>query len=346
MNKQGYKLLPPSKSSPYYYVRGTEFGIYLKRSTKTSDKREAQGFLKQWREEAKRISVSGPKREALTFAGAAISYMQSGRSKLFLAPLIEHFGDTPLDEIGQREVDAASAVLGGDRQPQTNNRLVYTPTIAILRHAGVRVNLRRPKMLASGRRIEWLTPDAAFSLLKAAEDIDARLGALLCFLLYTGVRLSEALRIEWKDVDLSQSTATIGKTKNGHPIVLFLPGEAVSSLANLGAGGQGRVFRITKCGRLYDLLAESARRASLSLPEGSAFHILRHTHITWRRLYAGQDTAALLEVGLHKSPRMVERYTHLDVTEEARKADLLPTPKRAGKWTERSSDTKPSQLAK
>ena len=74
----------------------------------------------------------------MTFASAAISYMQSGRSKLFLAPLIEHFGDTPLDQIDQasHRPQAQCLSLGHHRKPQTNNRLIYTPVLAILRHAG------------------------------------------------------------------------------------------------------------------------------------------------------------------------------------------------------------------
>jgi integrase len=323
-----YKLVPPKAGvTPYWYVRGTEFGIYRKSSTQTGDKREAQAILKLWREEAKRLSVSGPKREVVTFASAAISYMQSGRSKLFLAPLIEHFGETPLEEIDQASLDRAASILGPRRKPQTSNRLVYTPVIAILRHAGIGARIRRPKTGPGGHRIEWLKPEEAFRLLDQATTVDARLGALLTFLLYTGVRLSEALRLEWKDVDLSRSTATIGRTKNGQAITLHIPPSAVAALSNLGPKGN-RVFGIGKCGRLYHLLGEAERRAGIVLPPGSSFHVLRHTHITWRRLYAGQDTAALLEVGLHKSPRMVERYTHLDVTEEARKADLLPTPTR------------------
>jgi integrase len=327
-----YKLCSPGEvaDSPYWYVRGTEFGIYCKRSTQTSDKREAQGFLKRWRDEAKRLSVSGPKREAVTFASAAISYMQSGRSKLFLAPLIEHFGDTPLDQIDQAAIDQAASILGSKRAPQTNNRLVYTPTIAILRHSGTGTRIRRPKAGPGGHRIEWLKPEEAFRLLDQAASVDGRLGALLTFLLYTGVRLSEALRLEWKDVDLSQSTATIGRTKNGSPITVYLNSEVVAQLGNLDIR-KARVFGLAKSGRLYNLLARTEGRSGVSLPPNSAFHILRHTHAMWRRLYTRADTSALMATGLWKSAAAARVYEHIDVTEEARKADLLPTPKRAGK---------------
>ena len=64
------------------------------------------------------------------------------------------------------------------------------------------------------------------------------------------------------------------------------------------------------------------------LPSTSSDDTAHHLVV---RLYAGQDTRALLDVGLHKSPRMVERYTHLEVGEEARKADLLPVPDRSVK---------------
>ena len=77
-----YKLYPPKAGvTPYWQARGTEFGVYCKRSLKTGDKREAQQIVKSLREEAKRLSISGPKREAMTFASAAISYMQSGRQR-------------------------------------------------------------------------------------------------------------------------------------------------------------------------------------------------------------------------------------------------------------------------
>lgn len=326
-----YALKPPRVGySPYYRVRGTEQGIYLDKSTGVSDRKIAQRMLAEWRSEAQRQAITGPKKQA-TFAEAALSYMQSGRSRLFLAPLIKHFGETPLDQIDQIALDKASSVLGPKRAPQTNNRLVYTPTIAILRHASVHIPLKRPKIHSEGHRIEWLKPEEAFSLLRSAADVDRRLGALLTFLLYTGVRLSEALRLEWRDVDLSAATALIRETKNGQPITAYLTPEVVDAMGNIRGtpeSGRPRVFRITKCGRLYKLLGEAVSKANVELPLGSAFHILRHTHITWRRLYAGQDTRALLDVGLHKSPRMVERYTHLSVTDEARKADLLPTPTR------------------
>jgi integrase len=261
----------------------------------------------------------------LTFAEAALAYMRSGRSNLFLAPLIQYFGETPIALIGQAELDSAASILGPDRKPQTSNRLVYTPFLAICRHVKEPKAISRPKG-TDGRRLYWLRKERAFALLAAAEATDVRLHALMVFLLYCGPRLSEALRLDWDNVDLEQGTAFIRSTKNGEPLTVALPPEVVSVLANLPK--RHLVFGLSKCARLYELLANAEAKAGFTLPEGAAFHILRHTHAMWRRLYAAADTSALVASGLWKSRNAAAVYEHLDVSEEARKNELFPTRKR------------------
>jgi integrase len=161
--------------------------------------------------------------------------MRAGRSKRFLAPLLKRFGDTPLSGIVQAEVDAAAIALYPRASAPTRNRQVYSPVSAILRHCGVQRPIRRPKGSASAPRPHWLKPEQAFALLDAAAVIDQRFGALLSFLLYRGPRLSEALRLEWPDVDLARSTALLRQTKNGEPMTLHLPPQVIAALANLAS---------------------------------------------------------------------------------------------------------------
>lgn len=321
-----FTLFPPKPGrSPYYRVRGREFGIRLNRSTQTSDKREAQRFLAAWREDAKRQALEAPKNEkpVLTFAKAATAYMQADRPARFLSPLIRYFGLTPVSEIDQAAIDAAAQKLYPDATPQTRNRQVYSPVSAILRHAGVTLPLRRPKGAQGRPRTAHLTQDEAFALLDAASGLHERFGALLTFLLYTGVRLSEALRLEWADVDLDRATAIIRETKNGQAVTVHLPADVTACLAKLPR--RASVFGLTKSGRLYNLLADAESQAGLVLPPRSAFHTLRHTHATWRRIYTGADTTALTNTGLWKSRNAAAVYEHVDATAESRKSDLLPT---------------------
>jgi integrase len=320
-----FVLVPPKAGrSPYWRVRGTEYGIVIDRSTKVADKASAAKLLKQWRDEAKRQHLAPPdETRGLTFAAAAVSYLRAGRSQLFIKPLVVHFGETPLAKIGQAEIDAAAAAILPDALPQTRNRSVYTPTLAIMRHTGVVKAIRRPKW-TGGRRLDWLRPDDAFKLLEAASATDARLGALMTFLLYAGPRLSEALRLTWADMDLTAATALLRQTKDGEPIVVHLPPPAIAALANLDKTKR-RVFGLSNCARLYALLDKAEKLSGVTLPPGSAFHMLRHSHAMWRRLYANADTAALVASGLWKSRNAASVYEHLDLSAESRKSDLFPS---------------------
>jgi integrase len=233
----------------------------------------------------------------------------------------------PLANIGQAEIDAAAAAILPNALPQTRNRSVYTPTLAIMRHAGVIKAIKRPKW-RGGRRLDWLRPEDAFRLLEGASATDRRLGALMTFLLYVGPRLSEALRLTWADVDLIAATALLRETKNDEPIEVHLPQEAVAALANLDKTKR-RVFGLTKCARLYALLDKAEKASGVNLARGSAFHTLRHSHAMWRRLFAGADTSALVASGLWKSRNAASVYEHLEVSAESLKSDMFPTPTRA-----------------
>lgn len=176
----------------------------------------------------------------------------------------------------------------------------------------------------------------------AADKLNQRFSALLQFLTYCGPRLSEALRLTWADVDLSASYAYLRDTKNGEPQAVHLPPQIVASLANLPrdyqpAIGKRRayktVFGLVKCGALYELLDKASKSAGVTIPQGVAFHAFRHSYAAWMRREAGLDTSALVATGRWKDPASARVYEHVEASEEARKADLLPT---RGKSVERT----------
>ena len=145
---------------------------------------------------------------------------------------------------------------------------------------------------------------------------------MLC---YTGLRLSETLRLTWNDVRLADGYTYLSSTKNDEPRGVFLPPVAVAALGNLGGGNTGRVFSFHKSGHLYNLLWKTTTNAGIELPERSAFHIFRHTYATWMRRYAGADAQSLIATGAWRDRKSVERYAHTVVSEEAQRAALLPT---------------------
>ena len=245
---------------------------------------------------------------------------------------MEHFGDKPLSKINQGAVDAAAVVLYPDAAAATRNRCAYTPISAVLCHAGIRLHLRRPKGSAGNKATAWLWPEQAEAIFEAAEKLSPEFAALLIVLCYTGMRLSEALGLRWNDIRLAEGFAYVPDTKNNDPRAVFLPPVAVAALANLqtSASGAARVFRFAKGGHLYSLLRLSAMRANVELPERSAFHIFRHTYATWMRRYANMDSHGLLGTGAWKDAKSVGRYTHVVVSEESKRALLLPVGRKKG----------------
>jgi hypothetical protein len=78
------------------------------------------------------------------------------------------------------------------------------------------------------------------------------------------------------------------------------------------------------------MLDDACKAAGVALPHRTAFHVFRHNYGTWMRLHAGLDAIGLTRTGAWADLDSVERYAHSEPTAEARRAALLPTPKRAG----------------
>lgn len=320
------KLVPPrAGKSPNYSIRGTYYGVTIDRTTGTADRAKASKALSKLKADIE--SGAYAPRSGVTFAEAALSYIRSGGEDRFLLLLTDHFGNTPLAQIDQSAIDAAAHEIYPDAAAATRNRQVYTPMSAILKHAKVHYAVRRPKGSQGEVRTNWLWPKQAFALLDAAERVDVEFRVLLAVLLYTGLRLSEALRLEVDWLNLSESFAYIPKTKNGDARALYLPPSLVSELANHPRGldrpGQ-TVVRFRKNGHLYKLLGRVSSAAGVE----TDFHTFRHTWATWMRRYGKLDTKGLMGTGAWKDEKSAARYQHVVVTEEMTRADLLPAPKR------------------
>lgn len=317
-----FKLIPPKAGrNPVYRVRGTYLGSYIDRSTKTDIRAIAQKLLNAWKAQVERGELSV--KQELTLVGAALSYASAGGEKRFLKPILKYFGDKILArEIGQAAIDEAAVALYPKDTPGTRNRQVYTPMSAILRHAGIELNIRRPKGAQGVARNVWLRQEPLEAVFAEAGKVDPELGTLFVFLAYTGLRLSEGLRIRCSSVSLADREALCGKTKNGDPRPVHLPPRLVAALANHPRGldrGDRRLFRWSKSGELY-MLAERAYANAGVDHCGAPFHILRHS-------YGAMMTrvgADLVGTGAWKSPTAARGYQHFDLSEESRKADLMP----------------------
>jgi integrase len=335
------KLVPPRQGkTPYWYVRGKYLGVALDHSTGTTEERVAKTIRRRWKDQIERgehplqkpadpVATTEP-----TFLAAAVAYMQAGGERKYLSPIIELNGegairDTPISQLDQVAIDKAAAVLFPHGSAQTKNRQFYTPVSAVLKRAGIDKAIKRPKGWRGNKSTSWLEPVQAFALVKAADAVDSEFGIFLRLLLYTGMRLSEALDITIGRVDLQRRTIYLPETKNGEARPVYLPEPAVTALANHPRGldrhSEQRLFRFHVSGRLRDMLNEAKRLAGIVLPRRQGgFHVFCHTYGTWMHRYGGLDNYGLTRTERWKDPRSADRYLHTEVSEEARRADLLP----------------------
>lgn len=262
------------------------------------------------------------KSRAVPFHKCALSYLawepRGRRDKKFVAALIAHFAGMVLTEIGQDAADAAvKAIVSDDAAPATKIREVYTPLAAILNFGADRQwcdrqKFRHPSVPRSPTR--FLTPSEAGALIAAAA---AHLRPLLIFLLCTGARTSEALELDWADVDLGAERCRFRDTKNGTDRIAALTPAAMVALAGM-PHREGAVFRTDngepysdkdrdRGGRIKTAWATACRRAQV---HNAKPHDLRHTWATY--LYAlTKDPMLVKHEGGWKSLEMVERYAHL-----------------------------------
>lgn len=318
-----FKLVDPiAGKTPYFYVRGTHKGVYMDRSTKETQRAKAQAKLKRWRDEIDAgdyVRAGEP-----SFGDAVVGYLAAHGEDRFLAPITDRIGGLTLRTVDQGVIDALAVELYPEATNATRNRQVYTPVNAVLRHAGINIGLRRPKGALGRAKTEWMTQAQATAILSAAYRIDPEFGLLLETLLYTGMRLSEALtQFTCEGYEPGAEIATLARTKNDDPRGVFIPPHLAAALAAhpRGLDRKGPVFRFRKNGRLYTLLARAKKASGC---DGVTFHQFRHTWATWMRRYGGLDAKGLQGTGAWRDEKSASRYAHAVASEEARKAALLP----------------------
>lgn len=313
------------KSTGSLTISGTVAGQRIQRRAQSDNQKLAEEEAAALEAELLRTEWHGARRGARSFREAIDSYLDAAprheNTKRRLRRILGALdGKTPLSAIDQDTITKVRAALYPHATAATVLREVITPIRAVIQHAHERgwcdaLKFVTPK-LTDGRTL-YLTPDEAERLITAAAK---HLKPLIVFLLGTGARLSEALYLDWRDVDLAGARAIFwgDRTKSGKRRVVLLPGSAVVSLTELPSR-EGNVF-LTQAGQPYtDHGGEyggqiktawqgAVRRAGLN----RAFtpHTCRHTWASWH--YAlHKDLLKLKVEGGWSSVALVERYAHL-----------------------------------
>jgi integrase len=302
---------------------GTKIGIAVRQRAGSDNEAVAREEAVAIEREILRQHHLGERPSVRSFAEALKSYLtfeqRTSRTLKACKRLVPFFGEMPLDRITQDTIiKARAALLRADTSNATFLRDVVVPLRAIMRHGQQRgwgpapvFNVPRVKKVAPS----FLTPAQAEALIACAAP---HLQPLLRFLLCTGCRMGEALKLDWRSVDLAGARATLweGETKGGERRVIALVPTAQEALSSL-QHRTGPVFltrerghyRTSEAygGQIKKGWATACRKAGIV---GVTPHGTRHSWASWH--YAvHRDLLRLKLDGGWASTLLVERYAHL-----------------------------------
>ncbi|MEO5332063.1 MAG: tyrosine-type recombinase/integrase [Magnetococcus sp. YQC-5] len=320
-------------NSPFWYIAVTDTsGKRVKRTTATTDRREAEALEGKWKHEIHQQRIWGvqPNR---SFEDLMVEFLKArpeGKSidleKIHIRHFLRYFSGRNLNEIKGSDVRsyAASRQESGIK-PATINRELNTLSTAFnwaRRHLEWEVvnPVEGNKLPEPEGRLRWLTKQEQAALIDAARQHHhaPHLVDFIILALNTGCRSGEILGLEWTRVDLDNKQFYLEphhtKTRKRRAIPLNNAAhEALVSRAN---------FRAAHCPASPWVFAHPDGERMQSVKTSFAFickkvgiqdfhiHDLRHT-IASRLVQSGTALQVVGNVLGHRSIRSTERYAHL-----------------------------------
>ena len=178
----------------------------------------------------------------------------------------------------------------------------------------------RPKN-ADVRSREHLLSDEVEALMKSAGNVGRhrhRDKTLILTMYRHGLRVTEAVNLQWDQIDLKGGRIHINRLKNGIPSTHFLEGDEMRAFRKLRrAGPDSRfVFQTERGGPLtrstvLKMVARAGRIAGLEFPVHP--HMLRHA-CGYYLANRGVDTRTIQDFLGHRSITHTTRYTALSAS--------------------------------
>ncbi len=307
------------KRGEIWHYTGTVAGRRLRGSTKTSQKSEAEKFTNEV--ESRELQGRRDPGSVLTFAQAAIEYRKMGKVPRYLELVEDHWKDTLVKDITRGAMKRAAIELLPKGSGAYRNRAVIVPTQAVINHCAelemcppLRAKrFHQPKRTKEPATEEWIEAFMAHS--------SAHLGALACFMFATGARISEALTVAWRDIDMRAATVVIVMGKaGGETRIAHMPPQLIAALANLPSSREADVALFPYAA--YDSVRKpwdaAVKRAGIKqvTPHGC-----RHGFATGL-MHVGVDPITVAKRGGWKSPaQLFATYGH--AMDDATVADRL-----------------------
>ncbi|WP_413776506.1 tyrosine-type recombinase/integrase [Rhodopseudomonas sp. P2A-2r] len=245
-------------------IRGTDAqGREVYESTKTANKKAAHGLLTKKEGDLLTEVVHG-KKAVVTFDQAVESYLENGGSHRFLGTfdeekqewsgLMAHLNGVVLRKITQNDMNAIGKKLYPGVRPDTLNRQLWTPFIAVWRHAVAMewADLRmwiRPKnpkgtnVVSFGPKRVGSYPVAYDLAWRFIRDCSPANAAIFTILFYTGMRPIELFVMNTPQVNVPGRWITLPQSKIGEARGVPIHEALVPLLTDMVENRPGRLVR-------------------------------------------------------------------------------------------------------
>ena len=247
--KRVAECLYQNESSKTYFALVKKNGQQTKRSLKTQDRKLAERRLREFREQMaelstepgdRRLKFSSLSERWLTISNAGLKPSSQRRNQLIVSGLSNCFRDKLVANINRIDCEnwaakrietVSSRTFNYDLQVLKRIMRYAVDTGIMLRSPADSLKPRKdpPKAILVPTRSQF---DKLIQTLEDMTSLDARSRhaiELVKLLAYSGMRLGEATRIIWSEIDLDQGTFTVSGgdvgTKNGEVrIIPLFPG--------------------------------------------------------------------------------------------------------------------------
>lgn len=305
-----------------WHYRGTIANRRLRGTTKLAGKEDALEFVARLEVAQRKSNRDGPQ-AVLTFAQAAIMYLKAEKPERFIAKVADYWKNIEVSKINGGAVRQAAIVLHPKASGATRNRQVIVPTQAIINFAASldlcpRLQVKRFPVVTKAK--EPATWEWVQSFMAVASP---HMGALACFMFLTGARVSEAVNVRWRDVDLTRRRALVRQGKlGGDERSAHLPPALIAAIANIPSNREpgAKVFGYSSRDTAKPIWRAVIARAGIA---PLTFHSCRHGFAT-AMLHNGVDPITVAKLGGWKDAKHVfSTYGH--AMSDDTLADLIGT---------------------
>ena len=296
-------------------------GKRYRKSTKTSDRKEAELILKKIEVEIangtfgfeildrKRILLSEFIQKYLDYAKATKADNTVAVDERVLRQFRKFLGDLPLCRIQPGELETYKIHRLASIKPSSVNvelKHLKSAFESAVRWGYLKENPFRPIKLL---KVKGSNHPKYFSQEEVGRLLDAipegRFKDLVLFYLYTGARRNEALNMTWDDVDMKGGRITFRQTKSGKNRLVPFNGVLTDVFRRMEKTGE-KPFPF-----LPDFVTKTFKKVvKESGVKDLSVHSLRHTFAS-HMVMAGVDIKTVSELLGHSSVRVTEMYAHL-----------------------------------